>query len=139
MDSWRYTREEDRGQAEARLGSQAAIDVSQLLGTWVNTNTKSKGISQLVISRAQDGLTVNVFGACDGSPQGWGEIKIDFIYAKNAGSQDPMAFTAFYDFGFMETRLQANMSLGLLVVAGLNTFKDDSGRSNYFSREFFHQ
>jgi len=27
----------------------------------------------------------------------------------------------------------------LLVIAGLNTFKDSSGRSNYFSREFFHQ
>ena len=139
MDSFRYTREEDKVQAVGPLESQAAIDVTQLLGTWVNTNTKSKGISRLVISRADDGVTVNVFGLCDGSSQAWGEIRADFIYSRRADSRDPMGFTAFYDFGFMETRLQANLSLGLLVVAGLNTFKDESGRSNYFSREFFHR
>jgi hypothetical protein len=50
-----------------------------------------------------------------------------------------MAFRATYDFGFLETRLEANLSLGLLVIANLNTFRDDSGRSNYFSREFFYK
>jgi hypothetical protein len=139
MGSLRYTREEDNIQPGVQQVSGGAIDIVPFLGTWVNTNTKSKGISRVVVGRAGDGLTVDVFGACDGSPRDWGEVKVDFVYAKSAGSQEPMAFSARYDFGFMETRLEANLSLGLLVIAGLNKFKDDSGRSSYFSREFFHR
>jgi hypothetical protein len=139
MGSVKYTREEDHIPADAQKGAAGSIDVTPFVGIWVNTNAKSKGISRVVVDRAGDGLTVDVFGACDGSPRDWGEVKVDFVYAKSAGSQEPMAFSARYDFGFMETRLEANLSLGLLVIAGLNKFKDDSGRSNYFSREFFHR
>jgi len=138
MDSYKYTREEDRVQPEGNL--ERPIDVTPLLGDWRNTNTGSKGISRVVLTKdGGGGLTIAVFGSCDGSPQSWGEVKIDAVYAKGAGSLDPMGFQARYDFDFMETRLDANLSLGLLVIAGLNTFKDSSGRSNYFSREFFHQ
>jgi hypothetical protein len=48
-----------------------------------------------------------------------------------------MAFEANYDLGFMDVQVQANFSLGLLVLACFNIFKDQSGRQNYFSREFF--
>ncbi len=49
------------------------------------------------------------------------------------------AFSAVYDFGFEEVRLQANVKLGVLVVASFNRFRDESGRSNYFGREFFYR
>jgi hypothetical protein len=38
----------------------------------------------------------------------------------------------------METHLQAKTEKGVLVVASFNRFKDQSGRSSYFSREFFY-
>ena len=41
------------------------------------------------------------------------------------------------DFDFMSLHLQANMSLGLLIIASFNMFKDGSGRSDYFCREFY--
>ena len=63
---------------------------------------------------------------------------MDVLYSTGVQSSDVMAFSATYDFGFLETRLEANLSLGLLVIANLNTFRDGSGRSNYFSREFFY-
>jgi hypothetical protein len=37
----------------------------------------------------------------------------------------------------MTALLEANLSKGLLIIACLKTFRDESGRSNYFSREFF--
>ena len=46
-----------------------------------------------------------------------------------------MAFVATYDFGYLQTRVEANLSLGLLVVATFNTFRDGSGRFNFFARE----
>ena len=50
-----------------------------------------------------------------------------------------MAFSAVYDFGFMETLLAAYMKGGILVLDTFNAFKDSSGRASYFTREFFHR
>jgi hypothetical protein len=50
-----------------------------------------------------------------------------------------MAFTAVYDFPDMQCRMQGNVNQGLLVIACFTTFRDPSGRSNYFAREFFHE
>jgi hypothetical protein len=44
-----------------------------------------------------------------------------------------------YDFGFLVTILAAYAKQGILVLDTFNTFTDSSGRSNYFSREFFHR
>jgi hypothetical protein len=49
-----------------------------------------------------------------------------------------MAFTARYDFGFMETTLAVYMKGGILVLDSFNSFKDSSGRCDYFTREFYH-
>jgi hypothetical protein len=50
-----------------------------------------------------------------------------------------MSFSAFYDFGFMETQLQAHVRQGVLIIAKFDRFKDNSGRANYFSKEFFYR
>jgi hypothetical protein len=50
-----------------------------------------------------------------------------------------LVFFAVYDFDFMRMFLAANMNKGLLIIASYNTFRDGSGRSNYFSREFFYR
>jgi hypothetical protein len=136
MDSPKYMRDEDL--IEVSSQKDVAIDISPLLGTWVNTNDSTRGIVKVVIGSAGADLTVHVFAACSPEPCDWGLVKADTVYARDVRSVEAFAFSAMYDFGFMETYLQANLSLGLLVVAGFNTFKDDSLRSNYFSREFFY-
>lgn len=129
-------------QAEDRLESDqqkpAAIDPSPLLGEWINTNPTTRGLVSVVISRNGDNVVVRVFGASSPSPSDWREVTAQELYAGSAGSSDAMGFTATYDFGFLKTRLEANLSLGLLVIGNFNTFCDGSGRSNYFSREFFY-
>ena len=139
MTDLRYAREADRlDQAPPAAGS---LDVSPLLGTWFNTNPGSRGIVRFVLGSRDGVLTVRAFGAgsTEGTEQDWGEVDAERIYTDGMTSSNVMSFTARYDFGFLESHLQANMNLGLLVVAGYNTFKDGSGRSSYFSREFYHR
>jgi hypothetical protein len=68
-----------------------------------------------------------------------GESEADHLYANNISSGVAAGFTAGYRFDFCETHLQANWNQGLFVLASFTSFKDGSKRSNYFSREFFHQ
>ena len=57
----------------------------------------------------------------------------------DAETTEALAFEATYDHGFLEVHLQANVKAGVLVVASLNRFVDDSGRSSYFTREFYYR
>lgn len=113
------------------------MSFENLLGTWVNTNPGTRGIAKLVVSQENGGLFLRVFGFHSPSLIDWGRIRIETVYAKDVNSGEPMALEACFDMDFMEVQVQANFSLGLLVLACFNIFKDRSGRENYFSREFF--
>ncbi len=114
------------------------LDPAPLLGTWINTNPRVRGIARIVLAADTGRFTVRVSGANGGSPIDWGEIPAE-PFAYNAGSREVMAFSALYDFGFQRVHLQANVKQGVLVVASFNEFTDASGRSSYFTREFFYR
>lgn len=115
-------------------------DLAALLGTWFNTDKNTGGVVRMVLAGTPEDFTVHAFGA--GSPPSkehdWGSIAA-VAYAANVGSPDGMAFSATYGFGFVETFLAAYTKSGILVLDTFNVFQDGSGRSNYFSREFFHR
>src|SRR5215475_8899182 len=104
----------------------AVVDPQPLAGTWMNTNNGTRGITRVEISMKDGGVAVRAFGACDPSPCDWGESYAE-VFAEDPDSNKGNAFNALYDFGFMETRLQAHIRQGLLVVAKFDRFKDDSG------------
>lgn len=135
MDFQKYSRSEDC--PAAPLKGPQPLHGGSLLGTWTNTNLSSWGITKLIISQEERTACVHVFGSGPSNLIDWGKTPIETIYAKDAGSAEAVAFDARYDMGFMDVLIEANVNLGLLVVACLNTFKDHSGRANYFSREFF--
>jgi hypothetical protein len=129
--------------AEERLPEGSAApggisDVSVMLGTWYATDKQTGGIVRMVLAGTPRDFTVHSFGA--GSPEShdWGKVPA-VPYAASVASSDGMAFSAAYDFGFVETLLAAYCKGGILVLDTFNVFKDGSGRSNYFSREFFHR
>lgn len=136
MEALKHVRAEDLLETEST--AKAEIDASPLVGEWINTNTSTRGIVKAKIRREDDSLFVRMLGSASPSTRDWGEARVDALYSSSVQSVDGMALTATYDFGFLETRLEANLSLGLLVIANFNTFRDGSGRSNYFSREFFY-
>jgi len=66
----------------------------------------------------------------------WGRAPVKLL-AASPHSRATAGFTCTYDFGFAETRLQAMIMKGLIVLAQFHKFKDDSNRMNFFVREYF--
>jgi hypothetical protein len=112
---------------------EAALDLSVIVGDWRNTNPAA-GIERIVCEQSDDGLTIH----CSSGVRDWGKVAAD-VFAFEFDSGQAGAFSAVYDFGFADVRVQANVKQGVLVVVTLNAFKDGSGRSNYFNREFFYR
>ncbi len=132
MGALQYMRLDE--QAEA----QGSIVAEPLLGTWFNTNTATRGIAKTVLAAKENGIVLRIFAAGSQQMVDWGETAAN-IFAADALATEAMAFSAFYDFGFMETQLQGHVRQGVLIIAKFDRFKDDSGRSNYFSKEFFYR
>jgi hypothetical protein len=132
-----YSRQEDH--IDHSFSQPSSISLDSLLGTWVNTKPSGAGIAKFEISAGDGSPVLRIFGVGLGSMIDWGRTPVETVYTKDAATPEPMAFQARFDLGFMEVRVQGNFSLGLMVLACLNIFKDDSGRTNYFSREFFYR
>ena len=113
--------------------ASVTLDRSALLGTWANTNANGSVVT-ITIGDADDGrLWIEATGL-----RNWGRVE-GHAYAFNFDDRAAGAFDAVWDLGFMEVRMQANVKLGVLVVVTLNHFRDESGRSSYFDREFYHR
>ncbi len=122
----------------AVAGSNVRLDHSSLLGRWRNTNARSRGIVSIEIYDRGEVLGIRAFGAGDTGVVNWGETAAR-TYGKDWHSTDAMAFSACFAFDSMRCYFQANVKQGVLVVAYFTIFHDGSGRSNYFSREFYYK
>jgi hypothetical protein len=112
----------------------AVVDLSPFLGTWANTFRATCSISRFVLTRARVGYTITTFVS-----DGVGDLgPVEVIpFAPNVNSRHADGFTARYDFAFLEMSLAAYYTKGLIVVSQYTRFKDQSGRPDYFNREFF--
>jgi hypothetical protein len=114
------------------------LEPAPLLGTWHATDKEASGVPRLELSQSEDEVLVRTFGDADGQPYDWGEVRAT-VYGDSPTATTAMAFSAVYDFGFLTVLLAAYGKQGILVLDTFATFKDDSGRGDYFSREFFHR
>ena len=111
-------------------------DLAALVGTWVNSNPDSTGVVRMVVSQSGGKLSLRVYAI---GPEGlidWGLTDLN-LFTAGPSSRVAAGFTCLYDFGFVETRLQAMILKGLIVLAQIHSFKDDSNRADYFVREYF--
>ena len=139
MNQAEYRKSQDCLPGHCDKDDTVSADLTPLLGTWINTNEATRGITSAVLTRNCGHLTLRVFGAAEPQAQDWGEVRVNELFADGIRSYSAISFIARYDFGFLETELQANLSKGLLIMTSLNTFKDGSARSDYFSREYFYK
>jgi hypothetical protein len=123
--------------SEDRAMRAEDVDPGPLIGTWRNTNPDTGQIAGLHIQVVDGRAMLNVWGSSGPSHRDWGRIPIGRLYQGNPGVAQASAFEAQFEFGPMSALLEANLSKGLLIIACMKTFRDDSGRSNYFVREFF--
>ncbi|MGH3326929.1 MAG: hypothetical protein ACRDPT_03860 [Streptomycetales bacterium] len=132
--------------AEERLDGprvESALDLTPLFGTWYNSDYgESGGIHRIELSERDGTLRVQVFAAGATHPHDWGEATA-FAYAESVSDRSAWAFNVKYDLGFVEVLLSAYTKMfartGVLAVTSYNTFHDDSGRANYWTREFYHR
>ena len=113
-----------------------ALDASALTGTYINSNPQTNGIARMVVSEGAGGLRLRVYAVGPDEEIDWGETELA-VFSSGPASRAAAGFTCRYDFGFAETRLQAMVMKGLLVLSQFHHFKDDSGRADYFVREYY--
>ncbi len=130
----RFAQIRDRVIAESE--SAGTGDLSALAGVWVNSNPETTGVARMVITQSGSRLSLRVYAV---GPEGlidWGSADIA-VFAATPASRGAAGFTCLYDFGFVETRLQAMILKGLIVLAQIHRFKDGGDRVDYFVREYF--
>jgi hypothetical protein len=123
----------DRVETDIPVGP---MDLSELPGIWINSNPDSNGIARLVISEADGKVSSQVYAIGPDGLIDWGAADLA-LFTSRPNSRVAAGFTCLYDFGFVETRLQGMIMKGLLVLAQLHSFKDESCRADYFVREYF--
>ncbi|HEX8150547.1 MAG TPA: hypothetical protein VF591_25410 [Pyrinomonadaceae bacterium] len=112
------------------------VDTAAFPGEWVNSNPETSGIARLRMSEDGGGLSVRVYAVGPDGLIDWGAADAH-VFTSSPASRVGAGFTCRYDFGFAETRLMGMLMKGLLVLAQIHTFKDDSGRADYFVREYY--
>jgi hypothetical protein len=125
----------DRVEADAAAGASPA-DVSALPGLWLNSNPETSGIARMVMSEAGGRLSLQVYAVAPDGLVDWGTADVE-VFSSSPSSRAAAGFVCRYDFGFAEALLQAMLLKGLMVLAQTHTFKDGSGRVDYFVREYF--
>lgn len=113
-----------------------SIDFSALPGTWVNSNPDTNGIARVVMSESNGKVSAQVYAIGPDGLIDWGMVDVT-VLASRPSSRVAAGFTCVFDFGFAETSLQGMIMKGLLVLAQFQSFKDESGRMDYFVREYF--
>jgi hypothetical protein len=142
MTPQQYSRRDE--QIDAGQGPYI-VDPTPLVGHWINTNTATTGIARVTIAREGGDVRITLWPVGrNGTPH---RATADVVYATGPAATTAMALAARYEDEDIATSLEANLSLGLLVIATCHTFKpvtsagvgrDNGQGANYFSREFFH-
>lgn len=117
-------------------GVEEPLDVSALSGVWINSNPDTNGIARMEFSGVGRQLSVRVHAVGPDGLIDWGLSPVR-LFASSPKSRATAGFTCTYDFGFAETRLQAMIMKGLIVLAQFHKFKDKSNRMEFFVREYF--
>src|SRR5689334_4841136 len=126
----------------AQVYDRVESDVAQPLGTaglagvWMNSNPDTNVIARMQFSEVEVKPAVRVDAIGPNGLIDWGSAPLK-LSAASPSSRTTAGFTCTYDFGFAETRLQAMIMKGLIVLAQFHKFKDDSGRMDFFVREYF--
>src|SRR5690349_1220767 len=112
------------------------LDRGALVGNWINSNPDTTSIGRVNVFEADGKLQLQAYAVSPDGLVDWGTTIAD-VFAAGPASRIGAGFAATLDRGFAETRLQAMIMKGLLVLAQFHLFKDDSGRASYFLREYY--
>ena len=125
---------------ETQLNSLPQIDLSAILGTWINSNQETEWIRKFTITQEGEQVFINSYAGS--SPEDWGKIEVT-TYVDNHGQT---GFSAQYDLDRVEVLLASNTNKGLCIIATFLKFKNGHNgterygdRPNFLSREFYYK
>jgi len=120
---------------ELKEAAELSPSPINLLGTWVNVDSNTRGMVKLILGWAGT-LRVHAYGACHPTPCAWGTVN-GLTYGSSVTSSRAVAFAATYQFNFKSTIVTGSLQGGMLVVETYDHFTDSSGRFDYYSRYTF--
>jgi len=124
--------------ADERPSVDSSIDISSLLGEWLNTKSDTIYLKKVVLSDRQGSLIINAYGAGDDGLIDWGEAEA-IPYPSGTASLIVAGYHALFNLDGIETLLVSNHKLGIMVIQSYTRYLDGSGRQEHFGREFFHR
>ncbi|BAY90098.1 MULTISPECIES: hypothetical protein [unclassified Tolypothrix] len=121
----------------AAVASPSLAAPADFVGTWVNKDNNTRGVTRLVITSAgSNKLNIQVFGKCHPTDCDWGTVPV-VTYGLNVQDTNHTYATANYTKGFSNTLLTLNHAGSQIMLQGFTQFLDNSGRQNYYSRDYF--
>jgi len=121
------------------LADRGAVDPVTILGRWRNASSGARGIAEIVLEPRAGEVVLRVGGVGESGLVDWGETRAEAFACVEEDDCASACALAAYDFGFMRTELQVRQNKGILAVTTFNLFRDDSGRSDYLTRELFYR
>ena len=113
---------------------------ASLSGRWLNTNRDTRGISECVVTQDGEDITVSISAVGDREPVRWPIVRAKVLAnLEEEAGQRTIALLAKFDLGYMTADTHVRVNKGVLVIVLYFTFHDESGRSNYLTREFFYR
>jgi len=102
------------------------------LGTWINVNPDTGGLTKLVIVQKGAGYTVRGFGKCHPTDCDWGIVNLHFL-GYSVTDTDFQWGMATWDHGFKTTTLIINLEGDKMIAVTYDVFAPGDTRSNYRS------
>jgi len=121
-----WAREEPKIDMSAKKLDVPSIE--RTLGTWVNVDNKTGGITRALITRDGNGLRIETWGACGGLNAPF-ESVLGRVALDRRGKAD-------WNHGFKLTHSKISIERGELVMEEFNEFKDGSNRDYRASYRF---
>jgi len=116
------------------------LNADKLIGRWVNTDSGTQGLAEILIERDGDAFGVGAIGVGADGPIAWPMTRARALAnLEEEAGQRTLALAVTFDFGFMTADTYLRVNKGVLVIVLFCTFTDDSGRSSYVNREFFYR
>ena len=129
------------GQLDPALSDPATrtLHADKLIGRWLNTNSETQGVAEIIIEWVGGRFFVSVLGVGEDGLIAWPKTKATALAnLEEEAGQRALALAVDFDFGFMRAETYLRVNKGVLVIVAYYIFLDGSRRSNYVNREFFY-
>ena len=116
--------------------AQQPTNYSNVVGTWVNVNAATRGITKVVVTQSGGQLYIHTYGACTPTPCDHGTIAAD-AFSLSVSDAVTKGFSGEYHHGFKDTLVTGLRSGSLLALESRNKFAAGDNRYDYVGRELF--